>query len=360
MKDVTRRQVLAGGAALATGAVGASLRAQEEPVKPVGWAILGLGGYALGQIMPRMRLSEISKPVAVISGSPDKAKRVAGEYGIDERNIYNYENLESIADNPEIEVVYVITPPGTHAEFTIRSLKAGKHVCCEKPMASNSQECQEMVDTAKEMGKRLQIGYRCHYEPHNLKAMEICRSGQLGAIRTIRSEHGFTLGRNTVWHESGELGGHGAISEIGVYAIQAQCYIAGEDPVEVFGTRHKLEERFSEVEDTNHWSLMFPSGAQGLGATSYTWNANNLRVLGQRGRIDAEPATGYGGHQFTLNGNAIEVDDANQWVGQMDDLSLAVRDPERVIKTPGEMGMRDIKIIEGILRSADTGESVKL
>ncbi len=349
---------MAGGVALATGGLPKIM--EQEQTKPVGWAILGLGGYALNQIMPRMKLSKLSKPVALISGSPDKAKRVAGEYGIAENKIYNYENLESIKDNPEIEVVYVITPPGTHAEFTIRALEAGKHVCCEKPMASNSAECQKMVETAKRVGKRLQIGYRCHFEPHNLAAMKAIREGRIGTLRTVRSEHGFTLGQN-VWHLDEKLGGHGAISEIGIYAIQAMCYLAGEDPVEVIGTRHKIDpERFKHVEDTNHFSLMFPSGAQGLGGTSYSWNANNFRALGTRGRIDAEPGTPYEGHNFRLNNQAMTVEPANQWADQMDDMSACVREPGRKLLTPGEMGWRDIAIIDAILKSADEGRAVKL
>jgi len=362
MSDLTRRDLIAGAGAVA-GTVALSgvttLEAFAQSEKPVGWAILGLGGYATNQILPNMKFCKKSKPVAVISGSPDKAKKIAADYGISDKAIYSYDNMDSIKNNPEIEVVYVITPPGTHHEFTVRALKAGKHVCCEKPMASNSNECEDMVAEAKKAGKRLQIGYRCHFENFNKEAMRLCQTGALGRIRTIRSDHGFTLGWNG-WHTSRKLGGFGAISEIGVYAIQALCYLAGADPIEVWGSREKTDSPyFKEVEDVNHFNLLFPTGIQGIGATAYTWNANNFRVLGNKGMLDAEPATGYGGHRLRLNGKEITVEANNMWADQMDHLSECIRDPKMTLIAPGEMGLRDIKIIEAVLRSAEEKRVVK-
>lgn len=360
MSEPSRREVLAGMGGLALAGLPTHLF-QQEPVKPVGWAILGLGGYATRQILPNMRFCRLSKPVAVISGSPDKAKRIAGEYGIPENKIYSYDNLEKIKDDPDIEVVYVITPPGTHHEFTMRALSAGKHVSCEKPMTGDIKEAEEMVAHARKMNRRLGIGYRCHFEPHNLEAMRICRTGGIGTLRTIRSDHAFTMGWDTGWHSNRKLGGYGAISEIGIYAIQALCYLAGADPIEVYGTRDKLNvPRFKTVEDVNHFNLVFPNGVQGIGATAYSWNANNLRAYGDRGNVTAEPATGYDGHKFFHNGKPFEVTPANQWAEQMDHLSACVRDEKMVLKTPGEMGLRDIRIIDAILRSAESKSAVRL
>lgn len=357
MADLSRRDLIAGAGALTLGLAGVRAIAQEP--KAVGWAILGLGSYATRQILPNMQYCKLSKPVAVISGSPDKAKRIAAEYGIAESKIYNYQNMAKIADDPDIDVVYVITPPGTHKDFTVRALEAGKHVCCEKPMASSSKECEEMIAVAKRKNRRLQIGYRCHFEPHNLAAMELCKSGRLGKIRSVQSDHAFVMSWGGGWHVDDKLGGFGAISEIGVYAIQAMCYLIGEDPIEILGTRHKSNpELYKHVEDLNTFVLRFPGGAEGVGATAYSFNANNFRVYGNGGVLDAEPATGYGGHKFRLNGQPIEVTAANQWAAQMDHLSECVRNSSKTLIAPGEMGLRDIKIIEAVLRSAETKRAV--
>ncbi len=356
MSDLTRRSFLQGvGAVAVTG-----LPIEQEPTKKIGWAILGLGGYATNQILPRFKDCSLSRPVAVISGSPDKAKRIAAQYGIPESKIYNYQNLEKIKDDPDIDVVYVITPPGTHHEFTMRSLKSGKHVCCEKPMASSSKECEEMVAEAKRQGKLLQIGYRCHYDNFNRRAMEICRKGEIGQVRTIVTEHAFTMEWGGGWHSDPKLGGFGAISEIGVYGIQAACYLAGADPVEVMALRNKLDvPRFKGVEDVNQAVLAFPNGVLANIATGYSWNANNFRVYGNRGMLDAEPATSYSGHRFTMNGRPVEVVPNVQWAEQMDDLSRAIQ-VEGQVKTPGEMGLRDIRIIEAIIRSGKERKAVSL
>jgi predicted dehydrogenase len=360
MAELSRREVIAGIGGVALGGL-PKLTHPQEPIKPVGWAILGLGGYATRQILPNMKFCKLSKPVAVISGSPDKAKRVAGEYGIPESKIYSYDNMDRIKDDPDIDVVYVITPPGTHYEFTMRALNAGKHVSCEKPMTGDLKQAEEMVARAKKLNRRLGIGYRCHFEPNNLEAMRLCRSGAIGTLRTVRSDHGFTMGWDNGWHSNRKLGGFGAISEIGIYAIQALCYLAGADPVEIYGTRDKLAvPRFKEVEDVNHFNLVFPNGVQGIGTTAYSWNANNFRVYGDRGNITAEPATPYTGHSFTLNGRPIQVEAANQWAQQMDHLSECVRDSSKALITSGDMGLRDIRIIDAIIRSAETKSVIKL
>lgn len=357
MLELSRRDVLAGSASLAVGRLSGLL--DQEP-KPVRWAILGLGGYAQNQILPNFQHCKHSKLTAVISGTPEKAKAVAARYGLPDSKIYSYDNLEKIKNDEDIDVVYVITPPGTHREFVLRSIAAGKHVVCEKPMASYAKDAQEMVDAAKKANRRLGIGYRCHFDAYNLEAMRLCRTGALGHIRTIRSDHGFTMNWDTGWHSKRPLGGFGAISEIGIYAIQALCYLAGADPVEIYGTRDKLDvPRFKQVEDVNHFNLVFPNGIQGIGATAYSWNANNWRVLGDRGTLNAEPATGYSDNKITLNGRPITVTPTNMWADQMDHFSECVRDPNKTLITPGEMGLRDIKIIEAILHSADIKAPVR-
>ncbi|MCG9896228.1 MAG: Gfo/Idh/MocA family oxidoreductase [Fimbriimonadaceae bacterium] len=360
MPDLSRRDLMTGAVSLAAACALAGFTLPRQQ-KKVGWASLGLGNYARGQIMPRMSLCRNTELKAVISGTPDKARQVAAEYGLPESKIYNYQSWEAIANDEDIEVVYVITPPGTHAEFTIKSLQAGKHVCCEKPMSSTVAEARQMVEAARKAGRRLQIGYRCHFEAHNLAAMKALREGAIGPVRTVRSEHGYVLGRGS-WHLDPALGGLGAIGEIGVYAIQALCYLAGEDPIAVSGSRHKLDpERFKHVEDANQFILRFPSGCQGIGGTAYTWNANNMRAMGPGGRLDAEPATGCSGHRFTLNGRPLEIEEMPlQWVGQMDHLSDCVRDPAKTLIAPGEMGLRDMIISEAILKSATEGREIQL
>src|SRR4029079_7261726 len=135
-------------APLATTRAGAQVRVPEPPGKKLGWAIVGLGSLAIHQILPAFAKCEKSKVVAFVSGHRDKADKLAARYGVDAANIYNYENYDSIKSNPSIDVVYVVLPNSRHAEYTVRALKAGKHVLCEKPMANTPAECEQMIAAA--------------------------------------------------------------------------------------------------------------------------------------------------------------------------------------------------------------------
>ncbi len=112
----------------------------------MGWAIVGLGSLAINQILPAFAKCEKSKVVALVSGHPDKANKLALRYGVNPKNIYNYQNYDTIRDNPEVDIIYIVLPNGMHAEYTVRGHQAGKHVLSEKPMANTPADCQQMID----------------------------------------------------------------------------------------------------------------------------------------------------------------------------------------------------------------------
>ena len=334
----------------------------QDKKKPVGWAVLGLGSYAQYQIMPSFRDCTDSKLVALISGHPDKLTRLGERYGIPEKSRYTYDQMDAIASNPEIDVVYVITPPGTHPEFTARAAALGKHVHCEKPMAPTAADCQRMIDACKKAKKLLQIGYRCHFETHNLRAIQAFHSGELGKITALRSDHGFSIGRG-LWRTQKALAGGGSMMDIGIYSLQALRYLSGEEPIEVSATitNPPNDDRFTEVEDTVDFTLKFKSGLVGHGTSGYSWmpGKNRYEIVGEKGTLLAEPATSYGGDRLSVNGVEIPVQSNNQFAAMMDSFSQAVRDHTKV-KAPGEEGKRDIHIIECIYESAKTGKPVKV
>jgi len=149
--EITRRGFLArvGGGLVAANVAGslagsafpAQLVVPDPPGKKLGWAIVGLGSLAINQILPAFAKCEKSRVVALVSGHPDKANKLALRYGVNAKNIYNYQNYDSIRDNAEVDVIYIVLPNGMHAEYTVRGLQAGKHVLSEKPMARTPDEC---------------------------------------------------------------------------------------------------------------------------------------------------------------------------------------------------------------------------
>src|SRR5690349_14063176 len=159
----------------------------QSSQKKTGWAIVGLGKLALEQVMPAFANCQRCRPTALVSGHADKAGKVAEQYNVDPKHIYNYENYDKLKDDPDVDVIYVILPNSMHAEYTIRALRAGKHVLCEKPMCVSADEAQKMIDAAKEANRKLMIAYRLHYEPFNAKAIELSRQKAIGAIRYFES-----------------------------------------------------------------------------------------------------------------------------------------------------------------------------
>jgi predicted dehydrogenase len=359
MIDLNRRNlVLAAGGALMAGTAGFPARA-ADPDRKLGYAIVGLGGYGLGVIIPQFKNCRNSKLVALVSGDPAKAKRVAAEYGVPERGIYNYQDYDRIRDNPDIDIVYVCLPVSMHAEYTIRAARAGKHVLCEKPMAVSSKDCESMIAACRQAGKKLMIGYRCHFEATNLEARRRARAGEIGKLRYFRSEHGFTMGSPDSWRLKKAMSGGGSMMDIGIYALNAARYMTAEEPVAVYAkeTTDRKDPRFREVEDMIQFELEFPSGVIASCMSMYSANQNHILLMGDKGRIELEPGTGYRGNRLWVgSGRDNEITPppgpgATQWAGQLDHMAQCVmQDKEPVVA--GEEGLKDIRIIEAVYRSA--------
>ena len=301
---LNRRDALIGISALSVGAAvtAATLRQAARNDRKVGYAVVGLGSYALNQIIPQLRNCRLSRLTALVSGDPAKARRIAAENGVSERSIYDYGNFDSIRDNSDVDVVYVILPNSMHAEYTIRAAKAGKHVLCEKPMAVSSVECEAMIAACEQAKAKLMIGYRSHFEPHNIHAMRLAREGAAGRRRYVQSEHGFPIGDPGQWRLKRALAGGGSLMDIGIYSLQALRYMAGEEPVSVSAREatDRNDPRFREVEDRIDFTLLFPSGLIGHGFSSYSSGHNHIRLSGDSGWIDLEPATTYSGQRMRV------------------------------------------------------------
>jgi predicted dehydrogenase len=306
-KEITRRGFISrvGQGVLAARIPGAllqpaqaQLKVPDPPGKKLGWAIVGLGSLSINQILPAFAKSEKSKVVAFVSGHRDKASKLALRYGVDPKNIYSYENCDSLKNNSEVEVIYVVLPNGMHAEYSVRGLQAGKHVLCEKPMANSPAECQQMIDAAHKADRKLMIAYRCHYEPYNREAIRIARSGELGPTQMILADAGFRIGDPTQWRLNKQMAGGGSMMDIGIYALNAARYLTGEEPKEVNAMISSTpgDPRFREVEEHVTFQLRFPSGILANCSSSYGYfQQSQYRVMGPDARLSLDPATWYSG-----------------------------------------------------------------
>ena len=338
----------------------------EPPGRKLGWAIVGLGSLAINQILPAFAKSEKARVVALVSGHPDKARKLALRYGVAEKSIYDYQGYEALRDNSEVDVVYVVLPNSMHAEYTIRALKAGKHVLCEKPMATAPADCQAMIDAAKQAGRKLMVAYRCRYEPFNQEMIRMAREQELGPVKVIVADHGFSIGDPTQWRLKKDMAGGGSLMDIGIYSLQAARYITGEEPVEISAMSHTTpgDERFREVEETIDFELRFPSGVLANCTSSYGYSGQNrYRVITTKGWFELEPATSYSGLRMHVHrGNVLEersLPVRDHFAAEMDHLCECVIEDRQPL-TPGEEGLRDLRLMMAIYEAARTGKTLKL
>lgn len=319
----------------------------------LGIALVGLGSYAMGQLAPALKETKNCELTALVTGTPAKAERYGKEYNIPDSHIYNYENFDGIANNPDVDIVYVVLPNSMHAEYTIRAANAGKHVICEKPMAVSVEECEQMITACKANNVTLNIGYRLHFEPCNQAIVAHTKSGKNGKPKYINAEFGFTIGDPNQWRLKHALAGGGAMMDVGIYCIQAARYSTQEEPVAVIAQEYKTDPvKFADVDETIIWQMEFPSGAVANCTTTYNFRTERLQVSYEQGslRANLSPAYGYGGIRGNLGREALNFGNPNQQALQMDAMAASIV-AGTTLTTSGEEGLRDAKIIEAIYKS---------
>ncbi|AOS44525.1 Glucose--fructose oxidoreductase precursor [Lacunisphaera limnophila] len=357
-RPVTRRQFLGRvSAASALALAPRSLFAQAAAGRKLGVALVGLGGYSTGQLGPALRLTSHCQLTGVVTGSVEKGKKWAADYGFPETSIYDYSTMARLADNPAIDIVYVVTPNGLHAEHAIAAAQAGKHVICEKPMANTVADCDAIIAACQKAGVRLGIGYRLHYDPTHAELRRLARTQEFGPFLKMDGGFGFTMGRSQ-WRAQKKLAGGGPLMDLGVYVLQEALMASGEVPPVALTARElpKLRpEFFVDVEETIEWTLEFANGARATGWTSYNANRNDFRAEAKDGWYEISSAYGYKGQKaVTSRGPVTVTPPASQQALQMDAFARDVLDGTPSL-VPGEMGRRDMVMVEAIYASAAAG-----
>jgi len=349
-------------------ATGSSEAQLASPERKIGYCIVGLGRISMGQFMPGVKASsQRSKLVAFVSGHRDKAERMAQQYGVPLSNIYNYQNYEEIAHNPAIDAVYIALPNSMHAEYTIRGAQAGKHVLCEKPMATSSADCEKMIAACRKANRKLMIAYRCRLEPTNLRAVQLIRDGYVGRLQVIDTGFGFTIAPGE-WRLNKAMAGGGPLVDVGIYSLQACRYLSGEEPVEISANWSVIDRdgRFTQVEENLNWIMRFPSGVLTTCYTSYGANCGNTyRATGSKGWVELGPAFTYDGIRMRSEGQAsaaigepLTDHYPDQFSREADHFAECILADHQSV-TPGEEGLRDQRLIEAIYQSCREGRPVK-
>jgi predicted dehydrogenase len=354
------------------------------PERRIGFAIVGLGRLALEQILPAFAQSGQARAVALVSGSPEKMALVARQHGIAPGACHTYEDFDSLRDNPAVQAVYVVLPNAMHREFVLRAALAGKHVLCEKPMATSAADARDMIAACDKAGVHLMVAYRIQYQPHHLRAREMVRDGRFGRLVAFSAANVQTVHPTAAaqWRHKRALAGGGALPDIGLYCLNTARFVSGEEPQEVYAHLHSPagDPRFAQVEETVSFMLRFPSGLVANCVASYGAREDKWQRLHfERATLEMPDAYEYQGQQLFVgerdgdgdgdgngngngNGNGkarreLVLGHANQFTAELDHLAGCILQGHAP-RTPGEEGLRDQLLMEAIYASAASGRPV--
>src|SRR4051794_9541231 len=363
MSSVSRRTAIK---SLAVGS-GAILLAQNSLMcstknkDRLGIALIGLGYYSTDLLAPALQLTKNCYLAGIVTGTPSKAENWKQKYNIPDKNIYNYQTFDQIANNKDIDVVYVVLPPSMHKEYVVRAANAGKHVWCEKPMAISVAQCREMIDACKKNKRSLAIGYRLHHEPNTQEYTNIIKKKLIGKVLKASCGAGYVENRTNHWKQNKAMGG-GVLYDMGVYAIQGARLGTGMEPLGVMSAKTSTtrpEIYKNGLDETTVATLAFPGEVMVDIKTSFGQNINFLNVRCEKGEIKVDPYQAYAGVTAFSPLGQINHPYQVPWqqAKQMDDDSLSIMQQKPML-VPGEEGLRDIRIVEAIYKSAATGRSV--
>jgi glucose-fructose oxidoreductase len=338
-----------------------SLFSASAPKEKLGVALVGLGYYSTDLLAPALQQTKHCYLAGIVTGTPAKAETWKKKYNIPAKNVYDYYNFDDIANNPAIDVVYVVLPPSMHLEYVVRAANAGKHVWVEKPMAITAKECQDMIDVCKKNNVQLTVGYRLQHEPNTQEYVKLLRSGAIGKIDMVTCSAGYYDGRTDHWKQKKEMGG-GVMYDMGVYVLQGARLAVGEEPIAVTAQQYTARPDVYKngLDETTMAQLEFPGGARAAVQTSFGMNMNFLHVTGNKGKLMVEPYSAYNGQQGDVS-TGVHIEHPYkvpfQQATQMDNDALAIKNKTAPL-APGEEGLRDIKIVEAIYKAAKTGQRV--
>ena len=339
-----------------------AMSGKKDNSKKLGIALVGLGGYSTYQLAPALENTRYCYLAGIVTGTPSKEAVWAEKYKIPDANIYNYENFDSIANNKEIDIVYVVLPNSMHADFSIRAAKAGKHVICEKPMAISVAECDAIINACEASRVKLGMGYRLHSEPYTKEIKRYVREQTFGPLQAISAEAAYvSRGNPDQWRLNKALSGGGALMNMGVYAIQSIIYGSGMNPVAVTAQEESSRPAyFKDTDETITAQLELPNGVRAEIMTSHNKRANRLYAKCENGWYELDPASTYIPLAGRTSKGSITFPQESQQQLQMDDFARHILEATPNV-APGEMGKRDMIIVSAIYKSiAEGGKQIPL
>jgi predicted dehydrogenase len=329
-------------------------------VQPVRYAVVGLGHIAQVAVLPGFaHATGNSVLAALVSSDPEKLQALSARYpGV---ATFSYDEYDECLR--EVDAVYIALPNSMHAEYTIRAARAGVHVLCEKPMAVTSEECEQMIDACEDAGVKLMIAYRLHFDDITLEVIDLVRQGRIGEPKFFNSSFSLTVKRGDIRTKKA-LGG-GTLYDIGIYCINAARQLFSAEPKEVMAVSvNSGAPGLDEIDESTGGLLRFDGERVAAFVTSF--NADDVgsyRLLGTKGQLHVDPAYEYAealAYELTVNGEPTRARTStkhDQFGAEIEYFSECIQ-KNRSPEPSGMEGLQDVRIIEALYESAETGKAV--
>ena len=321
----------------------------------VRWGVLSTAKIGTQKVIPAMQAGQYCAVTAIASRDPEKARQTASQLGIPKA----YSSYEELLTDPEVDAVYNPLPNHLHVPWSIKALEAGKHVLCEKPIALTAAEAQDLLDAAHEHPQlKVMEAFMYRHHPQWQRTQQLVAQGEIGDLRTIQSFFSYyNVDPNNIRNLAG-MGG-GGLMDIGCYCISLSRFIFDGEPHRVSGIVEydpgfQVDRLVSAVLDFGRGTATFTCATQ---LSPY----QRVNIFGTEGRVDIEipfnaptdrPCRMW--HQHGSETDEILLDVCNQYTIQGDLFSQAVLN-DTDVPTPLEDAVANMKVIEAIVRSAESG-----
>ena len=329
----------------------------------VRYAVVGQGYISQVAVLPAFaNARRNSELVALVSDDPQKLRVLGKKYGVGK--LYTYEEFDECLLGDEVDAVFIALPNHLHHAYTLRSVRAGKHVLCEKPMGVTEDECLEMTEEAERHRVRLMVAYRLHFERANLKAVQIARAGRLGDLRLFNSLFCMQVEEGNIRLQA--AAGGGTLYDIGIYCINAARHLFGDEPTEVSafaGTNG--EDRFDQVDEMTSVVMRFPGDRLATFTCSFgAADTSAFDLVGTKGALRLESPYSFSGEitqRLTIGERTSEqvYPARDQFAPELLYFSDCIQH-RRKPEPSGEEGWADVRIIRALMRSIETRRPVAL
>jgi predicted dehydrogenase len=326
----------------------------------VRWGVLGAAQIAVKKVLPGMKQGEWCEISAIASRDRHKAEVAASELGIPKA----YGSYEELLRDPEIEAVYNPLPNKLHVPWTLKAVKAGKHVLCEKPLSMTAEEARTLLAARDRAGVKIGEAFMFRTHPQWLRTREIIETGQIGTLRSVVGFFSYFLRDPANIRNIRELGG-GGLMDIGCYPISTSRFVFREEPLRVMGLIDRDPEM--KIDRLTSAILDFPSGQAIFTCSTQLVLHQRMQFFGTKGRIEVEipfnPPTDRPSRIFIDNGEDLcggglkteEFPICDQYTIQGDLFSRAIREGGDV-PVSVEDAIKNMAVIDAVFRSAESGQ----